>query len=121
MKETCKIHGDTRYLLVHGAGAQLCVSCVKAGFYKPAIEEDFYNTYPEEAPATRNEIVQAGELYRHWKGNLYNVIAIAKDSETQETMVVYASPTTGEQWVRSQKAFTEIPAEAEFPRFAFVR
>lgn len=34
-------------------------------------------------------IPQANEIYRHFKGNLYKVIAIAKDSETLEQVVVY--------------------------------
>ena len=33
--------------------------------------------------------LKIGGLYRHFKGNLYQVIAVARHSETEEKMVVY--------------------------------
>ena len=42
-----------------------------------------------------------GEIFRHYKGNKYKVIAVAKHSETLEEMVVYqALYGSGEVWVR---------------------
>ena len=32
---------------------------------------------------------QPQELYRHFKGNLYQILCLAKDSESGEMMVVY--------------------------------
>ncbi len=48
--------------------------------------------------------------YKHFKGNYYQVLHIAKDSETEEYMVVYL-PLYGEQpdvWVRPLAMFDEV-------------
>ncbi len=47
--------------------------------------------------------------YRHFKGNEYEVVGFAKDSETTEKMVIYKA-LYGEQelWVRPYKMFREI-------------
>ncbi|MCI4406656.1 MAG: DUF1653 domain-containing protein [Sulfuricurvum sp.] len=47
-------------------------------------------------------------LYRHYKGKHYEVIGVAKHSETNESMVVYR-PLYGERglWVRPLKMFEE--------------
>lgn len=47
--------------------------------------------------------------YRHFKGNEYEVVGLAKDSETMEEVVVYRA-LYGERglWVRSARMFAEI-------------
>ena len=46
--------------------------------------------------------------FRHFKGNLYRLEGFAKDSETQEEMVVYrALYGDGGLWVRPAKMFFE--------------
>ena len=49
------------------------------------------------------------EYYRHFKGNVYRILHIAKDSETLEEMVVYQA-MYGERgvWVRPKTMFNEV-------------
>lgn len=58
--------------------------------------------------------------YRHYKGNEYEVIGIAKHSETLEPMVVYR-PLYGEggMWVRPAAMFAEnvVIDDKILPRF----
>ena len=59
--------------------------------------------------------------FRHFKGNEYRLCNIAKDSESEQRMVVYqALYGNHDLWVRSEKMFFEriIRDGKEFPRFA---
>ena len=49
------------------------------------------------------------QYYRHFRGNIYRVLHIAKHSETLEDMVVYQA-MYGEKgiWVRPQTMFEEV-------------
>jgi hypothetical protein len=59
-------------------------------------------------------------LYRHYKGNLYEVFMTARHSETEELMVVYKA-LYGDKgtWVRPYGMFMEkVEVEGAFiPRF----
>jgi cyclomaltodextrinase / maltogenic alpha-amylase / neopullulanase len=61
--------------------------------------------------------------YRHFKGNEYEVVGLAKDSETMEEVVVYRA-LYGEHglWVRSAKMFAEtIERDGRtMPRFRYL-
>ncbi len=61
--------------------------------------------------------------YLHYKGNEYEVLGIARHSETEEALVVYKPVgDDGGWWVRPLAMFTEkvIRDGVEVPRFRFL-
>ena len=61
--------------------------------------------------------------YRHFKGGEYELIGIAKHSETLEPMVVYRSLYgEGGLWVRPAKMWSEIVEKNNYygPRFQYI-
>lgn len=60
------------------------------------------------APQVEEQGILIGRMYKHFKGNTYIVIAIGKDSETMEDVVIYQEPA-GEKkvWVRPLSMFSE--------------
>lgn len=62
-----------------------------------------------------------GKKYRHFKGNLYEVIAIANDSETNNSdqirkLVVYkALYGDNEVWVRDYDMFASLVDKEKYP------
>ena len=61
--------------------------------------------------------------YRHFKGNEYEVLCIAKHSETLEPLVVYrALYGAGEIWVRPASMWNEVIERdgKTFPRFTYI-
>ncbi|MBP3501638.1 MAG: DUF1653 domain-containing protein [Oscillospiraceae bacterium] len=68
------------------------------------------------------ETVKCGR-YRHFKGNEYRVLGIAKHSETQEELVVYqALYGTQELWVRPAEMWHETVEREDYrgPRFLYI-
>jgi len=63
-------------------------------------------------------------IYRHYKGNLYQVLHTAHHSETEEALVVYRC-LYGEYgvWVRPLEMFTEtVVVEGQsVPRFELIK
>ena len=61
-------------------------------------------------------------IYRHYKGSLYELVDIARHSETLEELVVYRNVSTSEYWVRPIKMWNETVTVngKEMLRFTFV-
>lgn len=65
-------------------------------------------------------MIKAG-IYAHYKGNEYEVIDIARHSETEESMVIYkALYDERGLWVRPLVMFDETMCDGR-KRFTFVR
>lgn len=63
-------------------------------------------------------------IYQHYKGKQYEVVGVARHSETLESMVVYKAlyqTSGGNLWVRPLKMFTEkiVIEGKEVARFEF--
>lgn len=54
-----------------------------------------------------------GEVYRHFKGHIITIIAIARHTETLEEMVVYRHDD--EVWVRPLSMFLEKVDKEKYP------
>ena len=51
--------------------------------------------------------ITTGKKYKHYKGTIYKIIALARHSETQEEMVVYQSQTNGDIWTRPKSMWND--------------
>lgn len=72
--------------------------------------------------ALNKDMIKPGK-YRHYKGKEYEVIDLAKHSETLEDLVIYkALYGQGQMWVRPLKIFEEkvVVDGVEVPRFEFI-
>lgn len=61
-------------------------------------------------------------IYRHYKGDEYEVIGLATESDTQEDIVVYRSVKNGRLFTRRKDIFLAMVTVdgAECPRFSLV-
>ena len=63
-------------------------------------------------------------IYKHYKGNKYELVAVARHSETLEDMIVYkALYGDGEYWVRPASMWNEtviLPNGSKVKRFEFI-
>ena len=74
------------------------------------VEDNILNKEPiasAEDSCKETEIVVGGK-YHHYKGNEYEIVCVAKQSETLEELVIYKSLENGGIWARPKSLFTGI-------------
>lgn len=64
--------------------------------------------------------MQVGEIYKHYKGNIYKIIAFAKHSETCDDMIVYQNVEHKDIWVRPKNMWNEIVDKIGTKRFTLI-
>ncbi|MDD6879171.1 MAG: DUF1653 domain-containing protein [bacterium] len=59
--------------------------------------------------------IKVGTRYRHFKGHIYEVIGIAKHSETLEELVIYKNIKTNDIWARPINMFNSLIDKNKYP------
>ena len=59
--------------------------------------------------------VIVGKKYRHFKGNIYVVLCICKDSETLEDLVIYKDTNSDKIWARKYSMFISKVDKNKYP------
>ena len=61
--------------------------------------------------------------YRHYKGGIYELVDVARHSETLEELVIYRNTDSGEYWARPVHMWDETVTVngREVPRFELIR
>lgn len=54
-------------------------------------------------------------LYKHFKGHIYKVLAVAKDSEDLSLKVVYQNVDNDEIWIRDYNEFLSEVDKTKYP------
>lgn len=65
---------------------------------------------------------EVGKLYRHYKGNVYQVLAVGLHTETLEELVVYKAISGDQVWIRPLKMWIETVKVNNIltPRFTLI-
>ena len=64
--------------------------------------------------------IEIGKTYKHYKGNIYKIIAVGKHSETLEDLIIYQEVNGEKIWVRPYYMWNEIVDANNTLRFTLV-
>ena len=64
--------------------------------------------------------IQIGKTYKHYKGNIYKIIALGKHSESLEDLIIYQGVNDGKTWVRPYSMWNETIDSDKTLRFTLI-
>ena len=64
--------------------------------------------------------IEIGKTYKHYKGNIYKIIALGKHSETLEDLIIYQEAKGEKIWVRPYHMWNEIIDTNNTLRFTLI-
>ena len=64
--------------------------------------------------------IKLNRIYKHYKGNIYKIIAQGKNSENLEEMVVYQSVKDGQIWIRPKTMWNDTIDNQGTLRFTLI-
>ena len=59
--------------------------------------------------------IEVNGIYRHFKGHLYRVIGVGKDSSDLSEKVIYENVDTKEIWIRDKGEFLSLVDSIKYP------
>lgn len=62
-----------------------------------------------------DRIVKPGQVYKHFKGYIINILYIAKHTETMEELVIYKHDKSDEVWARPISMFLSEIDHEKYP------
>ncbi len=86
------------------------------------VSDDIVNVEPEQPEIKQEETVTEiveGAKYRHYKGGEYELLSVARHSETLEELVIYKSLANGDIWARPKSLF--IGNAGDVKRFTLIK
>ena len=86
-------------------GGRVCVSCKSSKVYE-IVSKIIAGCVDMNSYVSLKEVVEGG-WYRHYKGGVYQILCVAKHTETGEEQVIYCDENRENFWARPKSMFMD--------------